>query len=128
MGRPQTIGFLLGLALLALSACQRERNMYRADRVAPLLSFEIKDPRNEVLWKLWNRGGKTISKIRYAEVPDGFVQEIPAAPARPRAFRPGESLVVFLAFPDGWCRYAVTATGPDAYRDVSHECAQLTAR
>ena len=118
----------LGLCLLALSGCGRGKNLYRADRVAPLLTFEIKDAQNQILWKLWNRDGKTVSKIHYRQIPEGFIEEAPPARQRPRDFRTGEPLTVFLAFRDGWCRYSVTATGPDSYRDDYHQCAQVSQR
>lgn len=116
------------LLLAALAGCRNERNLYRADRVAPILTFEIKDARNEVLWKVWNRDHGTVSDIRYRATPPGFIQEAPAGRERPRDFRPGEPLTVFVAFADGWCRTSVTATGADRYRTVSRQCAQLSSR
>src|SRR5512142_3211272 len=84
----------LGLCLLALFGCGRGKNLYRADRVAPLLTFEIKDAQNQILWKLWNRDGKTVSKILYRQIPTGFIEEAPPARQRPRDFRAGEPLTV----------------------------------
>ena len=117
----------LGL-LLAAAGCGKEKNLYRADRSAPILTFEIKDAGKQVVWKLWNRDGKTVSKISYRLIPPGFIEEAPPARQRPRDFRPGEPLTVFVAFRDGWCRYSVTATGPDSYHDDYHQCAQVTQR
>ncbi len=125
---PRTRPALAAIALLLalLGGCRAERNLYRADRVAPVLTFEIKDARNAVLWKLWNRDRRTVSDIRYRAIPPGFIQEIPAGRERPRDFAPGEPLTVFVAFSDGWCRTAVTATGTDRFRTVSRQCAQLS--
>jgi len=84
--------FVLPLAFLShFCASRGSENLLTISVPDEVRSFEVRSSAG-ILWRIESPEPKMLSRIRYGEVPRGFVQTIPPANARPRFFVPGEEI------------------------------------
>lgn len=82
----------------------------------PLRRVEVLDHAGRPIWRLIGQPGSELARLRWAEAPDSFRQEVPPPDQRPRPLVSGEEVTVLCASDTHESRHAATAIGPTAVR------------
>jgi hypothetical protein len=91
---------LFALAVVPLGACAGGEPVPAADPLVVIvgpkafLSFELRDEREGVIWRLVADEAAPLSEVFYGEIPAGFRQEVPAGGEPPRPLLFGEWLTL----------------------------------
>lgn len=89
-------------------------NLLTTSKPSVIESFEVRDDRGAVLWKIHATTPRDVRSISLGEVPEGFVQTIPEA-GRPRDFGTDEELVILTVSTTHTLRHKGVATGPRSF-------------
>ena len=120
------IGALVTVLSCSFShGCVDESNLYTLDGSTPVRYFIVFDANAKPVWKLVASGAVTVGRVKYGQVPVGFVQEVPAGSAHPRPLRTGEELAIVIITPTAAYRHKGQATGPAEFLGGSGETTPL---
>ncbi|HTO86132.1 MAG TPA: hypothetical protein VMR54_01205 [Thermoanaerobaculia bacterium] len=106
-------------------ACVDESNFYTLDGPTEVRYFIVFDANAQPVWKLSAEGAVKIDRIRYGQVPTGFIQEQPALGKPPRALQAGEKLAVVIITEAAAYRHEGQATGSASFRGGYGETSPL---
>lgn len=114
---------LLGLALvvtLILSYGGEDRYpLMVISGPTDLQSFEIGVEEGETLWSIAAEEPRTLRRIEYGSVPEGFRQVVPAEIEPPRALIVGESLEVEIVSREGTFYHQGLATSAETFQPMN---------
>ena len=91
-----------------------DENLLTISQPSTVESFEVRDSKGAVLWRIESAEGREIREIHLGDIPQGFIQTLPSS-GHPRRFNEAEELTTFTVARSHTLRHKGVANGPASF-------------
>jgi hypothetical protein len=91
-------------------------NLWTPDYRATIEEFAVLDAEGHDIWRIRGTGLNQLIRIEYGRLPEGFRQETPSPPQRPRVLRDGERVTLKAVTDEAVLEHSGWALGSDGFR------------